>query len=86
MTETAIREDLEERLKDSPGCETVHQPCNNPVAWLRIFPCCGDRALLCDEHKRKAERNMKDAVLTGRLIKCLLCGNSSNDQNIYIPV
>ena len=79
-------EELDDLLDDEPGCESVYQPCTNPVAWLRIFPCCRDQALLCDAHKKKSERLMETAALTGRMIKCLLCGKRSQDPNIFIPV
>lgn len=82
MTDTATREALEIFLKDSPGCETVHQPCTEPVAWRHVRTCCGHTALLCNKHKRKHERYV---ATEGRQdLRCAHCKNLA--MNAYIPV
>jgi hypothetical protein len=77
---------------DTVGCETVHGPCDKPVAWLSIMSgCCNHRVLLCDEHKRRAERSdterhrLSDALLNGKPLLCAYCGKPSEDPT-FIPV
>lgn len=93
MTETATREDLEERLKDSPGCESAKGPCSNPVAWQWHTFCCDYRILCCDVHKRMHAEEMQyisalSRVLHNGKILCFCCKIriDANQWDEYIPV
>lgn len=86
MTETATREDLEERLKDSPGCETVYGPCANPVAWVDYRPCCNLRKLICDLHKRLCEERAPSADYPRERVRCAHCDQTPCPWPEFIPV
>ena len=78
-TQTLERPDTTESTLDefAPKCclvltvfNTRLRECENTAVWVGFTPCCGDSALVCDEHFRDREH---------RPFKCGVCRRVSAD-------
>lgn len=74
MTETVVLPDLLDGIDWAPLCESQHG-CSERATWARVKTCCGRTIDLCDEHKARIDRWVRNRG--GYPGTCDLCGVES---------